>query len=288
MTRTSHAVVVGSLHYDIVVKAPHRPAAGETVTGSRWHPAFGGKGGNQAVAIVTAGVPCRMVAALGDDDFGSFLLRHLEARQVDTTYVETLSDSGSGMSVAIMDASGDYGAVIVSGSNLRIDPATLDQDELWQDASLLVLQNEVLESLNIAAARAARTRNIQVVLNAAPARPISDEMAGLVDILVVNAGEAEALCDISVENLGSARHAAAALASRFRIVVVTAGGAGVAVAGTEGAHSEPSHKVKLVSTHGAGDCFIGTMVASLARGVSLASSVAEANLAAARHVSAEK
>ncbi len=55
------AVVVGSLHYDIVIDAPHRPAAGETVTGSAWRPVFGGKGGNQAAAIVAAGVPCRMV-----------------------------------------------------------------------------------------------------------------------------------------------------------------------------------------------------------------------------------
>ena len=285
MARTSCTVVVGSLHYDIVVSAPHRPTAGETVTGSRWHPAFGGKGGNQAVAVVAAGVPCRVVSAVGDDDFGSFLLRHLKAHQVDTAHVETLPETGSGMSVAIMDASGDYGAVIVSGANLAIDPAIMDQGALWQDASQLVLQNEVPESLNIAAARAARTRDIQVVMNAAPARPISDEMAGLIDILVVNAGEAEALCGIAVKSLADARHAAAALANRFRIVVVTAGGAGVAVAGTEGTHSEPGHKVRLVSTHGAGDCFIGTMVAELAHGGDLRHSVSQANLAAAKHVS---
>ena len=70
MTQPPCAVVVGSLHYDIVVSAPHRPAAGETVTGSGWQPVFGGKGGNQAAALVAAGVPCRMVSAIGDDGFG--------------------------------------------------------------------------------------------------------------------------------------------------------------------------------------------------------------------------
>ena len=59
------AVVVGSLHYDIVVDAHHRPAAGETVTGTAWRPVFGGKGGNQAAAVVAAGIPCRMVSAVG-------------------------------------------------------------------------------------------------------------------------------------------------------------------------------------------------------------------------------
>jgi ribokinase len=277
MARTSCAVVVGSLHYDIVVSAPHRPAAGETVTGTAWHPVFGGKGGNQAVAVVRAGVACRIVSAVGDDDFGLFLRGHLEASGVDAAHVATLPGTGSGMSVAIMDAGGDYGAVIVSGANLAIDPAVLDRDALWDGASHLVLQNEIPEALNIAAARAARARGLRVVLNAAPARDLSADLAATIDILVVNAGEAEALSGIVVESLEDARHAASALADRFRIVVVTAG--------TEGAHSEPGRRVKLVSTHGAGDCFIGTLVAELAHGGDLRYSVRQANLAAAKHVS---
>lgn len=285
MTRTPCAVTVGSLHYDIVVAAPHRPAAGETVTGTGWRPVFGGKGGNQAAAVVAAGVPCRMVSAVGDDGFGAYLRDGLRAAGVDDTHVATLPGTGSGMSVAIMDASGDYGAVIVSGANLAIDPALLEDGALWQGASHLVLQNEIPEALNIAAARAARARAVGVVLNAAPARDLSDDMAGLIDILVVNAGEAEALCGIAVTSLDTARTAAAALARRFRVVVVTAGGDGVAVAGEGLAYSEPGHQVTLVSTHGAGDCFIGTMVAGLAGQASVPEAVALANLAAARHVS---
>ena len=44
----SAVVVVGSLHYDIMVDAPDRPRKGETVAGRSWAPKFGGKGGNQA------------------------------------------------------------------------------------------------------------------------------------------------------------------------------------------------------------------------------------------------
>ena len=49
MTDMPIVVVVGSLHYDIMVDAPHLPRKGETVTGYSWRPKFGGKGGNQAV-----------------------------------------------------------------------------------------------------------------------------------------------------------------------------------------------------------------------------------------------
>ncbi|TJZ91410.1 ribokinase [Paracoccus gahaiensis] len=279
------AVVVGSLHYDIVVDAPHRPAAGETVTGHGWRPVFGGKGGNQAAAVVAAGVPCRMVSAIGDDAFGVFLRDGLRQAGVDEAHVTTCPGTGSGMSVAIMDAGGDYGAVIVSGANLAIDPDMLGRDALWRDATHLILQNEIPEALNLAAAQAARARGVSVVLNAAPARDLSDALAEAVDILVVNAGEAEALCGQPVASLDEAKAAARTLARRFRVVVVTAGGDGVAVAGPDLAHAEPGHAVTLVSTHGAGDCFIGTMAAQMVRGAPLTDAVARANLAAARHVS---
>ena len=64
MTRST-VLVVGSLHYDIMVKADHLPRKDETAVGSLWYPKFGGKGGNQAVAVARAGVPCRMFGAVG-------------------------------------------------------------------------------------------------------------------------------------------------------------------------------------------------------------------------------
>ena len=77
----SAVVVVGSLHYDIMVDASDRPRKGETVAGHSWSPKFGGKGGNQALAAETQGVPTAMVGAVGDDDFGTALLRGARSRR---------------------------------------------------------------------------------------------------------------------------------------------------------------------------------------------------------------
>ena len=60
-----------------------------------------------------------MVGAVGNDDFGTALLAGLDRGGVDRSMVSTLEGEGSGMSVAIFDAEGDYGAVIVSGANLQ-------------------------------------------------------------------------------------------------------------------------------------------------------------------------
>ena len=114
----SAVVVVGSLHYDIMVDASDRPRKGETVTGRSWSPKFGGKGGNQAAAAQSQGVPTAMVGAVGNDDFGPRCWPGSIERGVDRSAVATLEGVGSGMSVAIFDDEGDYGAVIVSGSNL--------------------------------------------------------------------------------------------------------------------------------------------------------------------------
>ena len=81
--RVSAVVVVGSLHYDIMVAAPDRPRKGETVAGLSWSPKFGGKGGNQALAAEGQGVPTAMVGAVGDDDFGAALLAGLDRGGVD-------------------------------------------------------------------------------------------------------------------------------------------------------------------------------------------------------------
>ncbi|EYD74843.1 Ribokinase [Rubellimicrobium mesophilum DSM 19309] len=278
-------VVVGSLHYDIMVAAPHRPAAGETVQGNRWYPKFGGKGGNQAVAAARAGVPVRMLGAVGDDAFGAFLRENLRQGGVDDAHVATLPGHASGMSVAISDATGDYGAVIVSGTNLEIDPARLEDDDLWAGVAMLVLQNEVTEQMNLAATQAARARGVQVCLNAAPYRPLSPDLAAAIDVLVVNALEAESLSGVAVGGIRGAADAAHKLSQTFPMAVVTAGGDGVAVAEHDGeSFTLPAEKVTLVSTHGAGDVFTGALAAALVSGVSLAEAARTANWTAARHV----
>ncbi|MBN3728931.1 ribokinase, partial [Burkholderia sp. Ac-20379] len=45
---SGRVLVVGSLNMDLVVRAPRLPKPGETLTGSGYAQAAGGKGGNQA------------------------------------------------------------------------------------------------------------------------------------------------------------------------------------------------------------------------------------------------
>ncbi|QKC81367.1 ribokinase [Mesorhizobium sp. NZP2077] len=285
---TPLVTVFGSLHYDIMVDAPDRPRKGETVTGHAWHPKCGGKGGNQAVSVARAGARSAMIGAVGDDDFGRALLGNLDRAKVDRSFVRVATGVGSGMSVAIFDSDGDYGAVIVSGSNLTLGERDVAAaSEMIARTAVLLLQNEVPEAANIAAAYAVKAQGGRVVLNAAPARKLSDDLIALVDILVVNAIEAEFLAGIAVvETLDGAAQAARRLVDLGPVVIVTAGGEGVACCDRNGeAFALPAIPVKLVSTHGAGDEFVGALAAAFARGEDMRMAVTAANAASALLVS---
>jgi ribokinase len=279
--------VVGSLHLDIVVEAPRLPGRDETLIGSSWRYKCGGKGGNQAVAAARIGARTAFGGATGDDDFGSRLRGNLQAAGVDTQHVMVDTKRGSGMSVAIQEASGEYGAVVVSGANGGIDAVAIARAwaPLWV-CKVLLLQNEIPEAVNLAVARAAKANSARIVLNAAPARAMPDELLNLADVLIVNRVEAAMLTGFEVETVAQAERAAAALSRGLRDVVVTLGRDGVVVrTGQTGSMHIAAIPVPVVSSHGAGDCFCGALAAKLAEGAALAAACDVANTAAARFVS---
>lgn len=279
-------LVVGSLHFDIMLDADHRPEKGETVISNNMSTKFGGKGGNQAISAALSGSDVSFMGAIGDDENGRYLISTLLDHNIDTTYVDTIDSAKSGMSVAISDAEGDYGAVVASNANKLINPEKLILDEPWQNVSMLILQGEVPDTINIKVASEAHKRGIKVCMNLAPVTNPNTEVLSYVDLLVVNGVEARDLCGISVDSLECAKKAVAKLLEISPEVVVTAGEFGVAFGDqSQGVKSIPAIKVKLISTHGAGDCFMGMLCTKLNKGETLGKSALFANIRASEHVS---
>lgn len=253
-------LVVGSLHLDVILRAPNLPKLDETVTGSDVAYAFGGKGGNQAVAASRMGAPVAFAGRAGSDAFGDRLRAVLADTAVDCTQLQR--DVGpSGMSAAIIDAHGDYGAVIVSAANLHIDPERVD---IPSDTGVVLLQNEVPDAVNLAVAQKAQAAGARVWLNAAPARPLPPSLLAALDLLIVNRVEAAFYGDLNA-NLP---------------VLVTRGAQGVSFAGRD----VPAFQVDVASTHGAGDMFVGALGARVALGDAVMDAIPFAQAAAALHV----
>ena len=276
--------VVGSLHLDIMVAAPRLPQRDETLMGSSWHYKCGGKGGNQAVAAARFGARTAFGGQTGKDDFGERLRANLVAAGVDITHVDLDPKTGSGMSVAITEGAGEYGAVVVSGANLTIDAQDIASrwEALWQ-AKVLLLQNEIPETVSLAAARKVRANGGRIILNAAPARDMSPVFMNMIDVLVVNRIEARMLTGTEDPD-----RALPALHTMRRDVVLTRGADGLSLLTRDGVRADvPALPVKLVSSHGAGDCFCGALAARLAAGDALEFACRFASAAAGRFVSGQ-
>jgi len=256
-------LVVGSLHLDVVLDAPHLPALDETVTGKGVNYVFGGKGGNQALAASRMGSDVHFAGRVGRDGFGDILRNRLKASALDILQLQ--QDEGpSGMSAAIVNTDGDYGAVIVSAANLNIEASAVS---IPDGCTLVVLQNEIPEAVNLAVAEKAKSAGAQVWLNAAPARQLNEALIASVDLLIVNRVESAFYQDMtaSVE------------------VLTTLGSDGVSYRGD----TYDGHKVSVISTHGAGDVFVGALAAEVDKGGSIANGIPFAQGAAALHVSSE-
>ena len=260
-------VVAGSLNLDLVGRAPRIPAPGETVLGGELQRFHGGKGGNQAVAAARLGARVRFFGAVGRDAAGDELVAGLEAEGIDADGVVRV-DRASGAALITVSEAGENAITVLPGANAEVPSP---QSDALRGARCLLLQMEIPLATNQAWARAARSAQVPVMLNAAPAPEGSAEAAALlpvVDLLLVNEGELAQLGGHEAE-LGPA------------IVVTTLGERGCRVWHRGRSMAVPTHAVEVVDTTGAGDTFAGALAAALAAGKALMPALTEANVAAA-------
>jgi len=279
-------VVVGSSNTDMIVKLPHLPKPGETVSGGAFSTAAGGKGANQAVAAARAGAKVSLVARVGDDSFGEQAKAGFVGDGIDVSLVILNPAAPSGVALIFVDDGGENCIAVAPGANATLTPQDVDAaKELITGADVLVMQLETpIESVERAAALASEG-GVRVILNPAPARPLSDELLGNVSILTPNESEAELLTGIQVEDDESAAAAARALVGRgVDTVILTLGSRGAFVFESESGELVPSFEVQAVDTTAAGDVFNGSLAVGLAEGMPLGKAVRFANAAAALSV----
>ena len=259
-------VVVGSTNLDIVVPVRHIPRPGETVVGDDHFRAAGGKGSNQAVACARLGGRTAFVGCLGDDDAGRTLRASLEDAGVDTTNVEVIADTPSGIALIVVDDQGENTVTVSPGANGQLRPEQLPPALLERAAAVLIQLEIPLET----AVRAAELAQGTVVLNPAPGRALPDELLANVDVLVPNRSELAILSGrdeepVDIEEIGAL---ARALPGSARIVV-TLGSDGAVVVADDGIVHVPAHRVTAVDATGAGDTFCGALSVALVEGEDL-------------------
>jgi ribokinase len=258
-------VVFGSINLDLVTRVPRLPSPGETLIGSGFASYPGGKGANQALAAARAGAVVRMYGAVGRDAAAASALALLRAGNVDVAGVRAV-DAPTGCATILVDDAGENAIVVVPGANERVDPEAVP-DAVLAPGAVLLLQHEVPPSANAAlVARAARA-GTRIVLNAAPARPLTRELLAMIATLIVNENEAAALAPLFgwPAEAGAFATAAAAAIDGLEVVVTRGAAGAISVRGHDRIHiAAPS--VEVIDTTGAGDAFVGAFAAALDAG----------------------
>lgn len=208
MLKKPKILVVGSFMMDLIASANRVPQMGETVIGTDFRTAPGGKGANQAVQCARLGADVCLAGCVGTDAFGTELLETAAGAGVDVSHVKRSEAHASGVGNIQLEVTQDgvqNRILVVPGANYDLMP----EDLAWMETEIshydmLMLQLELTAQTTTFAAACAHRAGVPVMLNPAPAAPMSRELLSCVTYLSPNEHEAALLsgCPLRADKNG--------------------------------------------------------------------------------------
>ena len=273
-------IVFGSINIDVAVRLARLPTRGETVLGRGCEVSPGGKGANQAHAARRAGAQVAMVGKVGEDSFATDALTRLRAEGVGLAHVASTDEPTGCATIWVEEETGASTIAVASGANTRVAHSQIP-DGLLDGGPVLLLQHEVPIDENRRLVERAARRGCRILLNAAPAFPVPEDVLAALDVLIVN----------EIELVQVAAHAGGGDEPAGRLPEWLARRFGLTVAATYGEHGSlchtgreairtPALPVQPVDTTGAGDTYAGVLAAMLADGRDLRDATRYATAAA--------
>ncbi len=260
--------VLGSINMDLIASTPRLPEPGETVAGTGFSTAAGGKGANQALAARRAGSMVRMAGAAGRDEFADPALALLSDAGVDLSAVNRV-DGPTGTALILVGGDGENMIAVVPGANGTVTAGQAEEAVAAMAAGdVLMLQLEIPSLAVEAALQAAKVKGVTSVLNTAPITGDAVRLAELADIVIANETEFELLIERSEltpqERLEALQQVHAQTGQTF---IITLGADGVIAARDGKLHQVQGLAINPVDTVGAGDTFCGYLAAGIDNGL---------------------
>ncbi|MCC3528718.1 MAG: ribokinase [Microcoleus sp. PH2017_22_RUC_O_B] len=269
-------IVFGSINIDLAAKTPRLPQPGETIIGSNFFTAGGGKGANQAVAAARLGTSTHLIGRVGNDNFAEELLTSLQSYGLSTENILIDKSTHSGVAIIAVDETGQNNIIVIPGANNNVGDADIEGlKKVLRSATSLLLQLEIPLEVVLKAAKVARELGVRVILDPAPAvadLPIA--LYPLIDIITPNEVEAGQLAGFRVNDTETAMMAAKQLQERgVKNVIVKLGDRGAVAVTADESFFVPAFAVEAIDTVAAGDAFNGGLAAALDGGRSLSEAV---------------
>jgi len=290
-------VVLGDVNVDLAIALPGVDAKG--IVHLKTEPVItsGGTAGNTASALSALGVEVSFVGAVGDDSYGSFLVKELQEIGVDTGGVTILQEHTAQV-IALIDPNGErllYVWPSTGGALSNLTVAHLDEQQLrsatWLHVSGMCLQWEPVCSTTLKAMDIARTAGVPISIDLnlrienwglAGAKLAAVKSAVSKADFVLGGGKEELMPLADARDISSAL---SILSDGKRTVVARLGAAGAEALDASGnTYSAPGISVAVQSLIGAGDAFNSGFIAALTSGLPLHDALRWGNATAALKV----
>lgn len=285
--------VLGSINADHVISVPYFAKPGETLRGDNYHIAYGGKGANQAVAAARLGAKVDFIGCIGEQDIGLVMKKSFAEDGINVEAICEIEGETTGVAMIQVSNTGENSIVISAGANACLNEQFVEKFAYKiHQADYLLMQLETPISAVQKAAELAKQQKTKVILNPAPAQPLSDELLSLVDIITPNETETELLTGIHIVDVEDAKNAANIFHQKgICTVLITMGAKGVFVSHKPTAQQDKIHQeiiagfsVQTIDTTAAGDTFNGGLVTALLEHDNLYEAIPFAQAAAALSV----
>lgn len=274
-------VVLGQAGRDLVLTVDALPEAGGATTVQQRTEILGGKGANQAVALVQLDLPAALVAVLGDDDAGQAAVQQAQRDGIDVSGV-----TRRGRTALLVD-------VVEQDGSRRLledvpDEALLREGDVAAAGTLISAARTLSLQLQQPAAVLQRALGLArpetfVVLDGAPdASPAGAALLQRADVLRMDAEEAELVEGAPLTTFDQARQL---LDRGPRLVAVGLPGGGDLVVWRDDQIALPAGADPVIDPTGGGDSFVAGLIVALQSGAGPAQAGRAAARAAASTVS---
>ncbi len=267
----------GSLNLDYVYAVDHFVQPGETEASLSQQIKAGGKGLNQSIALVKAGVPVYHAGCVGQ---GGTMLKELLIREgVDCAYLRD-SEEIQGNAVIQVNRKGDNSILLFGGSNRCITEEQIDSTlSSFEQGDYLLLQNEINGLKQIV--DLAYEKGMKIFLNPSPYNEnLADVDLHKITWILINEVEAE-----QISGKKEPDEIFAYIHEKYPelSVLLTLGENGSIAWKVEQGYTTENRQqafpVTAVDTTAAGDTYTGYFISGLVHGESLADCMKKASLA---------
>jgi len=266
------ALILGDINIDLIFRIDRGLRMGDSIALREMIVSYGGVGGNLSSALARLGVPTALLGAVGEDGFGDLALRELRRSGVDVRYVRRIEGESTGISVVLIDPSGERTLICARGANaayrLRGDELEALRDVRHLHLSGYMMLNDDDGESCIRLLRSAKMWSISTSMDlegvALEDPRKAFKIRGLVDYILMNDLEARSL--IKSERLGVDEVKSLKDLLEARTLLIKLGGRGCMVV-DEGVEVIPAYRVKVLDSTGAGDAFNAGFIYGLLRGL---------------------